>query len=93
MKLISVCRWAVFALALSGILTLLSSLPASAGELPRLVLFDIELQDESHEGEIGGLRDDQVRRLGILNVEARKLFEQTGRYQLVDISSAAEEIE
>lgn len=64
-----------------------------AAELPRLVLFDLEMQDESHEGELDGQREDQQRRLQILNAEAKLLFERTGRYQLVDISPAAEEIE
>ncbi len=67
--------------------------PVSAGDLPRLALFDIELQDTSHEGERDGLREDQQLRLKLLNAEAKRLFENTGRYKLVDISSAAEEIE
>lgn len=67
--------------------------PLLAKDLPRLVLFDIELHDASHEGQIDGVREDQSRRLQRLNLEAAKLFEKTGLYQLVDISSAADEIE
>ncbi|MDH3742794.1 MAG: DUF3280 domain-containing protein [Hyphomicrobiales bacterium] len=67
--------------------------PLMADDLPRLVLFDIELHDASHEGQIDGVREDQSRRLQTLNLEAGKLFENTGLYQLVDISSAADEIE
>ena len=85
------CHVIAFAVVLFGCVFVMW--PVSAGDLPRLALFDIELQDTSHEGERDGLREDQQLRLNLLNAEAKKLFENTGRYKLVDISSAAEEIE
>ena len=52
--------------------------PMMANDLPRLVLFDIELNGASHEGQIDGVREDQSRRLETLNVEVGKLFAKTG---------------
>ena len=79
----------------SGILllALLALKPAHAGDLPKLVLYGMELQDTSHEGELDGVREDQQRRLKLLDAEAKLLFEKTGFFELVDVSSAADEIE
>ncbi len=80
----------------AGVLLLTGSLaiaPTHATDRPRLVLFGLELQDTSHEGERDGVREDQQQRLRLLDTEARILFTNSGHYELVDISSAAAEIE
>ena len=64
-----------------------------ANELPKLLLFPMELQDTSHEGELDGIREDQQRRLKLLDEEAVALFSETGRYELVDWSPFAARIE
>ncbi len=88
-------RQILTALMLFGVAGLWALIPvqALAGDLPKLVLFGMELQDTSHEGELDGVREDQQKRLKLLDEEARALFEATGHYELVDVSSAAEEIE
>ncbi len=83
----------LFAVFLCGIFIIFSVQPGLAKSLPKLVLFGLELQDTSYEGERDGVREDQQRRLDLINAEAKKLFAKTGDYELVDISSAAEEIE
>lgn len=66
---------------------------AGASDRPRLILFGMELQDTSHEGEIDGVREDQQKRLKLLDAEAEALFKATGYFELVDVSSAARQIE
>lgn len=82
-------------LLLLGLVALWAVNPTQAGaaDLPKLILFGMELQDTSHEGEIDGIREDQQKRLKLLDTEAEALFKATGHYQLVDVSSAAKEIE
>lgn len=65
---------------------------ARSGDRQRLAIFDIELQDASHEGELHGKRRDETDRLALLSTELRKLIEKTQRYKIVDISAAAAEI-
>ncbi len=82
-----------FLLVVAGCLALApSALQARAGDRERLVLFDFELQDASHEGKLRGTRDDETARIALLSAELRKLIEATRRYEIADISSAAAEI-
>lgn len=59
---------------------------------PRLAIFDMELQDASHEGAVDGIRPDQEARLKLISGELRSLLDDTGKFELVDIGPAAEEI-
>ncbi len=77
------------AAVLSTILALCGAIPVLASSPPKLALFGLELQDTSHEGERDGTREDQQKRLDLLNAEAKKMFSKKGHYELVDISSAA----
>jgi len=88
-------RQIITTLVLLGLVGHWALLPAraTAGELPKLILYGMELQDTSHEGELDGLREDQQKRLKLLDAEAKALFSATGHYELVDVSSVAEEIE
>lgn len=67
-------------------------LQARPGERLRLVIFDMELQDVSLEGELGGKRDDETARIALLSAELHKLIGETQRYEIVDVSAAAAEI-
>jgi hypothetical protein len=66
---------------------------ASAAEPKKLALFDLELYDYSHEGELNGVRADEVNRLKITSNELRGALEKTGQYEFVDLEPYAEEIE
>ncbi len=68
-----------------------SPLQARPGERLRLVIFDMELQDVSHEGELRGKRDDETARIALLSAELRKLIGETQRYEIVDVTAAAAE--
>ncbi len=81
------------ALLVSIVLAALSITAADAnsqnpGALPRMVVFDIELQDASHEGAIDGERPDQTARLKLISDELRSLIRQAGRFEIVDIAPA-----
>ncbi len=88
-------RQIITTLALLGLAGLWAMLPdrAQAADLPKLILYGIQLQDTSHEGELDGIREDQQKRLKLLDAEAKALFSATGHYELVDVSSVADEIE
>ena len=64
-----------------------------AAEPVKLVVFDMELQDGSHEGERDGIRADQEQRLKVVSDELRNLFRADPRYHLVDIAPARDRIE
>lgn len=65
---------------------------ASAADRTRLAVFDMELQDASHEGALHGKRDDEAKRVALVSAELRKLVEATGRYELVDLTPAHDKI-
>ncbi|NNF79267.1 MAG: hypothetical protein HKN05_14665 [Rhizobiales bacterium] len=69
-------RQLITALALLGLVGLWAVLPsrAQAADLPKLILYGMELQDTSHEGELDGLREDQQKRLKLRDAEAKALF-------------------
>lgn len=78
--------------ALAAIALLAVPAIAHAGERTRLAIFDMELQDTSHEGELRGKRADEARRLALLSAELRKLIVATGRFELVDLTSSRDRI-
>lgn len=65
---------------------------AWAAGMVRLAIFDMELQDASHEGKLRGKRADETARIAMLSAELRTLLKATKRYELVDMSAAAKEI-
>ncbi len=67
-------------------------LQARPGERVRLVIFDMELQDVSLEGELRGKRNDETARIALLSAELHKLIGETQRYEIVDVSAATAEI-
>lgn len=63
-----------------------------ASETVRLAVFDMELQDASHEGKLRGKRADETARIAMLSAELRKLLAATQRYEIIDMSAASKEI-
>ncbi len=86
-----------FTAALSALALVLSATPAAPGraaeETLPLAVFDFELIDTSLEGEVSGPRDDEQKRLGLISDLLRKMLAESGRYDIVDVSPAAAEIE
>lgn len=85
------------AIAVSFVCTLSPIAQVNAAETAtgnlRLAVFNIELQDASHEGAIDGERPDQVARLKLISDELRSLIRESGRFEIVDIDTARSEIE
>ena len=74
---------ALFAIAT---LVLLISAPAHA-EPPKTAIFDFELLDTSLEGEMRGPQADEHDRLIRISDQVRRQLAESGKYQLLDISS------
>ncbi|MGH6847005.1 MAG: DUF3280 domain-containing protein, partial [Methylocella sp.] len=69
---------------------LLSAFGTSANTPPpvKLAIFDFELEDFSAGGQVIGESPAGTAELKLATSEARRLIAQSGRYSLVDISSA-----
>ncbi|MCG8359827.1 MAG: DUF3280 domain-containing protein [Kiloniellales bacterium] len=75
-------------------LVVASGTAALAAETPkRLAVFDFELIDTSLEGEVSGPREDEQQRLALISDLLREMLADSGRYDIVDLSSAREKIE
>jgi hypothetical protein len=61
-------------------------MPAAA-EKRKLALFDLDLTDNSLEGELGGIREDQTVRLRLVSAELRKVVLEKHAVELVDLST------
>ena len=70
--------------------TLLAAFAASAGTSPslKLAIFDFELEDFSAGASLAAGNQDDSGQLKSVTNEARRLIARSGRYTLVDISSA-----
>jgi hypothetical protein len=83
----------ILALALALMLT-----PAAALAGPKAVVFPFDLIDESQQQyEIGvmpkGISDEEKRRLALITGELAKLLKEGGRYEVVDSTTIAKEID
>ena len=58
----------------------------------RTAVFDFEFIDTSQEGEMFGAREDEAARIVMISDLLRTLLQESGRYQVVDLAPAAEEI-
>jgi Protein of unknown function (DUF2380) len=67
-------------------LTLLIAAPARA-DPPKIAVFDFELLDTSLQGEVDGPRADEQDRLAKVGDQLRKQLEESGRFQVLDISA------
>jgi hypothetical protein len=67
-------------------LTLLISTPVRA-DPPKVAVFDFELVDTSLQGEVSGPRADEQDRLARAGDQLRKALTESGKFQLMDISS------
>lgn len=72
---------------------LIASTSVHATDVPRMAIFDIELQDASYEGQLQGIREDQSDRLVLISEELRALLAASGRYEVVDIKPVRDQIE
>lgn len=71
--------------------TMLVTSTAHAG--PKAAIFPFELIDTSLQGEMQGARADEARRLLLVTEELKRLAGRSGRYELVDVSALAVEVE
>jgi hypothetical protein len=65
---------------------LLIAAPARA-DPPKIAVFDFELLDTSLQGEVDGPRADEQDRLAKVGDQLRKQLEESGRFQVLDISA------
>src|ERR1700733_2341824 len=73
--------------AVFALLMLTGSSPLRAAELPRLAVFDLEMIDTSLEDPTRGLRADDRDRLQRTGEQFRKELGESGKFQILDISS------
>jgi len=83
----------ILALALALMMT-----PAAALARPKAIVFPFDLIDESQQQyEIGvmpkGISDEEKRRLALITGELAKLLKEGGRYEVVDSTTIAKEID
>ncbi|MGR3479798.1 DUF3280 domain-containing protein [Salipiger marinus] len=71
---------------------LLLGAPARADQLP-VAVFDIEFINFSQEAEFGATNEVEQARARMLSVAFRDLLQESGRYQLVDMAAAQDDIE
>ena len=82
----------MFKNALAALATLLAVTSAHA-ETRKIAVFNFDLIDDSQEGEINGVRADETQRLVLISDELRRLLKEDGRYQAVDLTPIAADIE
>ena len=66
--------------------------PANA-DVKKIAVFNFDLIDDSQEGETNGVRADETQRLILISDELRRLMKADGRYELVDMTPIAADIE
>lgn len=66
---------------------------AGADSPKKIAVFNFDLIDDSQEGEMNGVRGDETQRLVLISDELRRLLKADGRYQAVDLTSIAADIE
>jgi hypothetical protein len=74
-------------LVVLSMLLLTSLMPAHPTEAPKLAVFDFEMLDTSLEGQMHGKRADEQERLMRAGDQLRKELAESGKFQLLDISS------
>jgi Protein of unknown function (DUF2380) len=82
------------AASLAGALTVFAMQPSKAAEpgLVKIAVFDFELEDKSAGGGIIGPDAIDIENLKLSTEEARRMLSASGRYSIVDASSAADEV-
>lgn len=66
--------------------------PSAAEALPKVAVFDFELIDTSLEGEVMGSRPDEQARLDLISDQLRKALSESGRYKVVGVAPAADQV-
>jgi Protein of unknown function (DUF2380) len=67
--------------------------PAYADAPKKIAVFNFDLIDDSQEGEMNGVRADETQRLILISDELRRLLKADGRYEAVDLTPIAADIE
>jgi hypothetical protein len=82
------------AASLAAVLTVFAMQPSEAAEpgLVKIAVFDFELQDKSAGGGIIGPDAIDIENLKLSSEEARRMLSASGRYSIVDASSAADDV-
>ena len=62
-------------------------------EPARVAVFDFELVDTSLQGEVEGVSPDDQARLTLISADLRDRLQASGRYEVVDVTPIAGEIE
>ena len=75
------------AICVIALLILMGSPTAYAAELPRLAVFDFEMLDTSLQGQVYGARADERDRLLEVANQLRNELGESGKFQIVDVSS------
>jgi len=82
-------KLAWIAFAALGVCTAI--VPAHADDTKTMAVFDVTFIDTSTEGQLNGVREDEVERLKKFNEQLHQKLMEAG-YELVDLTPVAEEI-
>lgn len=82
----------LYRLLIVALAAIFAALPAHA-EPKKIAVFNFDLIDDSQEGEMNGVRADETQRLILISEELRRLMKADGRYELVDMTPIAADIE
>jgi hypothetical protein len=69
------------------------SASANAAAPVKIAVFDLELIDSSIQGEIDGRGEDDLARLAMIEADLKRQLEDSGRYQVIDTDSLADDVE
>ena len=67
-------------------------LAAAAQASPKAAVFDFDFINTSLEGSTTGTREDEIARLDMISDQLRTLMTESGKFDVIDVSSKAEEI-
>ncbi len=85
-------RLLIFAAALIGVAAVAPATPVFAAQ--KAAVFPFDLRDVQQEGEVvPQLNPDDLKRLKLVADELKSLMENSGNYEVVDLSSMAKEVE
>ena len=76
-----------------GLMALFLVVVPATADVKKIAVFNFDLIDDSQEGEMNGVRADETQRLILISDELRRLMKVDGRYELVDMTPIAAEIE
>jgi len=72
---------------------MLAASTARGAEPARIAVFDLEMIDTSLQGEMAGSDPAEQARLRMIEAELRERLQESGRFELVDTATVADQIE